>query len=131
MPDTTVQTTQKTEVINVTAALSALVGSVQDGIAVFSLPHTTAALIVCEDDAELRDDLVRVAEKLLADLRPFKHRRKNNPNAEAHIISALAGTSLTIAVRNGKLDLGTYQNVLLLEMDGPKQRAIRCVTVPA
>ncbi|NJN81574.1 MAG: YjbQ family protein, partial [Caldilineaceae bacterium] len=36
------------------------------------------------------------------------------------------GNGITIAIENGKLDLGTYQNVLLLEMDGPKQRELRC-----
>ena len=125
----TIQTSQKTEVMNVTDQLSQMIGDVNDGIALFSLPHTTAALIVCEDDDELREDLVRVAEAMLADLRPFKHRRKNNPNAEAHILSAMAGTSVMLAIENGQLVLGNYQNILLLEMDGPKQREIRCTTI--
>jgi len=126
---TTVETTQKTEVINVTEALAELIGDVKDGLALFYIPHTTASLIFCEDDAELREDLVRVAEKWLADCRPFKHIRKNNPNTEAHVLSAFGGASLTVAIEDGKLDLGTYQNILLLEMDGPKQRRIRCKVV--
>ena len=125
----TIQTSHKTEVMNVTDHLSQMIGAVNHGIALFSLPHTTAALLICEDDDELREDLVRVAETMLVDLRPFKHRRKNNPNAEAHILSALAGTSVMLAVENGELVLGNYQNILLLEMDGPKQREIRCTTI--
>lgn len=129
MNQVTIQTTRKTQVINVTDRLAAMIDSAAHGIALFSLPHTTAALIVCEDDDELREDLARVAETLLADLRPFKHRRKNNPNAEAHILSALAGTSVMLAVENGQLVLGKYQNILLLEMDGPKLREIQCMIV--
>ena len=129
MQTITIQTAQKTQVLRVTDQLAELVRDVNDGLAFLSVPHTTAALILCEDDPELRDDLVKVAQKILAPLRPFKHIRKNNPNAEAHILSALAGTSLVIAVENGAFDLGTYQNILLLEMDGPKSRDIRCKVI--
>lgn len=124
MITTTVQTTQKTQVINITEQLASLLGDVQNGLAVFSTPHTTVALVICEDDDELRDDLAHAAENLFAPLRPFKHRRNNNPNAEAHLLSAFAGTTLSVMVINGRLALGKYQNILLLEMDGPKQRDI-------
>jgi secondary thiamine-phosphate synthase enzyme len=127
----TVQSSQKTEAINVTEQLAAMIGDVEHGLAHFNVPHTTAALIICEDDVELRDDLVRAVENLLADLRPFKHARKSNPNAEAHIISALAGTTLVLAIEDSKFDLGTYQNVLFLEMDGPRRRNIHCTVFPA
>ena len=58
MQTITVQTNHKTEVIRVTELLADMVTEVIDGLAFFNVPHTTAALILCEDDAELRDDLV-------------------------------------------------------------------------
>ena len=126
MHSITVQTTSRTEAINVTERLSVLLDGIQNGLAFFSVPHTTAALVICEDDDELRDDLVKVAENLFAAQRPFQHIKKNNPNAEAHIFTALAGTSLVLAVEGGALALGIYQNILLIELDGPKSREIRC-----
>jgi secondary thiamine-phosphate synthase enzyme len=129
MTTITVTTTQKAEIINVTALLALQVAGIEQGIAVISLPHTSAALIVCEDDDDLRADIVRAAQELFAPLRPFRHIRKNNPNAEAHLISAFAGTSLALGVSQGTLQLGTYQNVLLLELDGPKTRELQCVVV--
>jgi secondary thiamine-phosphate synthase enzyme len=122
----TVQTRQKSEVINVTAQLAELAGDVQAGLALFYVPHTTASLLICEDDEELRQDLVRAAESWLAGSRPFAHIRNNNPNTEAHLLSAFGGTGISLAIEHGQLDLGTYQNILLLEMDGPKWREIRC-----
>ncbi len=127
-----ISTHAKTEVINVTEQVAAMVqeSGVAEGLAHLYVPHTTAALILCEDDAELREDIVKVAEEWLADLRPFKHIKKNNPNTEAHVLSAAAGTGVTLAVVNGAPDLGTYQNVLFLEMDGPKEtRQIRCQVI--
>lgn len=125
----TVETTRLTEAINVTARLNALVGDVTDGIVLFHLPHTTASLLLCEDDDELRADLEQVAQRWLAECRPFAHIRNNNPNSEAHILSAFGGASLTLGVSDGKLELGTYQNILLLEMDGPKRREIWCKVI--
>ncbi|NIM94009.1 MAG: YjbQ family protein [Anaerolineales bacterium] len=120
-----VQTQRKTEVQDVTPLVADFISVIQDGVAIVYTPHTTASLILSEDDDELRNDIVRVAENLLAACRPFTHIKRNNPNAEAHILSALGGTSVAIAIIDGKLDLGTYQNILLLEMDGPKEREIR------
>ncbi len=124
-----VSTQTKTEVINVTDQLAGMVNGVAGGIALFYTPHTTAALLMCEDDEELRRDLVRVAEGWLKGLRPFAHIRNNHPNAEAHIFSAFGGTNLAVAIENHQLDLGRYQHILLLEMDGPKEREIRCQLV--
>jgi secondary thiamine-phosphate synthase enzyme len=116
----------KTEAINVTETLVEMVQELTDGLVLFYIPHTTASLLLCEDDNELRHDIVRTAQKWLMECRPFTHIRKGNPNAEAHILSAFGGNSLTFAVEDGKPDLGKYQNILLLEMDGPKKREIRC-----
>jgi secondary thiamine-phosphate synthase enzyme len=122
----TLQSSAKTEVIPVTEALAVLCADVKDGFALFYMPHTTAALILCEDDAELREDIVKAAEAMFAPLRPFRHIRNNNPNTEAHLFSAIAGTQVMVAIEHGKLDLGTYQNLLFVELDGPKKREIRC-----
>ena len=122
----TLQSSAKTEVIPVTESLAALCADVEDGFALFYTPHTTAALILCEDDAELRDDIVKAAEAMFTPLRPFSHIRNNNPNTEAHLFSAMSGTQVIVAIEHGKLDLGTYQNLLFIELDGPKQREIRC-----
>ena len=87
MQTITIHTEHKTQVIRVTDQLAEMVADIADGLAFFNVPHTTAALIMCEDDDELRDDLVKVAQNILAEMRPFRHIRKNNPNAEAHILA--------------------------------------------
>ncbi|MDE2859822.1 MAG: secondary thiamine-phosphate synthase enzyme YjbQ [Chloroflexota bacterium] len=131
MRQITVATDQKTQVIDLTAQCQSLTSSVQNGVAIFHIMHTTAALILCEDDADLRQDLLKVAQNWLRDLRPFQHARRSNPNAEAHILSAFAGASLAIPVLDGKLALGSWQNILLLEMDGPRQRTVTCMAIEA
>jgi secondary thiamine-phosphate synthase enzyme len=118
------ETKAKIEVINVTQLVADHVKSLGDGLLHLFVPHTTTALILSEDDAELRADIERTAAHLLDNLEPYTHIRKGNPNAAAHIFSALAGCSMTLAVENGQLALGTYQNMLLIELDGPKTRQL-------
>ena len=122
--EASVSTDRKTQALDVTATCQSMIGNARNGIASFNLMHTTAALIVCENEPDLLDDIVRVAERWLADLRPFEHGRYGAPNAEAHITSALTGTSLTIPIVEGKLLLGSWQSILLLELDGPRRRKL-------
>ena len=125
----TLQTRQKTELIDVTTGLEALVAGVDDGLAFFSTRQPTAALLVAELTPELRLDFVKVVENLLAPFRPFKQMRKHTPNAEAHIFAALVGQSVTVAVEGGRLALGEGQRVLLVEFDGPQRREISCKVI--
>ena len=119
-----VETGNKVWIDNITARVEEAVQEVDSGLAHISIPHTTAAIFLAEDDDELREDYIRIATDTFAGLRPFKHIRKNNPNTEAHAFSSLLGSSLTVVVEDGELQLGTFQNIMLLEMDGPKERSV-------
>ena len=95
------------------------------------MPHTTAALIIGENDPEMLEDYEKVAVELPAPFEPFKHHRNDNRNAAAHVISSFAGTQLTLPVEDGKIVLGTWQRIIFIELDGPKTRTILCGSVVA
>ena len=124
-----ISTDRKTQALDITASCQSVIGNARNGIAVYNVMHTTAALIICENEPNLRDDIVRVAESWLADMRPFRHGRYGAPNAEAHISSALTGISLTLPFVDGKLLLGVWQSILLLELDGPRRRKLMCTVI--
>jgi len=126
-----IATEQPKQVIDVTDAAVNLLKERGDGLAFYYIPHTTATLLMSEDDPELRADLIQVATRWLKGCGPFGHIKKNNPNAEAHILSSMGGHGVTVAVKGGKLDLGEYQRLLLLELDGPKKRELRLCCIPA
>jgi secondary thiamine-phosphate synthase enzyme len=121
-----VQSDRKEQIVNITEELRKMVSAlgIASGLAVVSVPHTTAGVFISEDDAELREDLLSVARGLLSQVRPFKHRKNNNPNAEAHIVSSLLGSRVVIPVLANELHMGAYQNILFLELDGPKKRSV-------
>jgi secondary thiamine-phosphate synthase enzyme len=126
-----VTTTAALEVQNVTAFVKEYVQALGSGLVLVSVPHTTAAIMIGEDDQELRNDYVKVAREGISDLKPFEHVRNNNPNTEAHVFSSLFGTRVAVALENGSLGLGTYQNLLFFEFDGPKERHIDITFFPS
>lgn len=119
-----VRTEKNREIVDLTDRVSSLAAGLADGIALLSAPHTTVALLVSELDDELRRDYLKIADRLFEHVRPFAHIRNDNPNTEAHALSAMFGTSVVLPVTGGKLVLGTYQRILLFELDGPKARIV-------
>ena len=123
-----VKTTARISLENITAmVLGELEKSgIADGMAVLSVPHTTCGLVVNEDERGLRQDILRLVDRLLTPLaaeRDFEHDCVDD-NAQAHLTSLLLGHSLTLPVSGSRLSLGSWQSLFLVEMDGPRSRTI-------
>ena len=123
-----IRTPGKVAVVNVTAEVRRALArsAIRRGLAVVSVPHTTCAVCVNEDEAGLKKDLERLAAELLDPLERkerFHHDRIDN-NARAHLTSVLLGHSATLPVADGDLTLGAWQSLFLLEMDGPRTRRL-------
>ncbi len=124
----TVRTGARITVENVTpfVARELAASGVSDGLLVASVPHTTCGMAINEDEGGLKEDIRRVAERLLSPIaaeRSFSHDCVDD-NAQAHLTSVLLGHSVTIPVRDGRLHLGTWQSVFLIELDGPRSRRL-------
>ena len=117
-----VTTTRAIEAIDVTDSITS--SAWPDGWLILNAPHTTAALIIGENDPEMLADYEKVAAQLPAPFEPFRHHRNDNPNAAAHVISSFAGTQLLLPVETGRVMLGTWQRIIFIELDGPKRRII-------
>lgn len=90
--------------------------------------HTTAAMTTADLDPGTDLDMLDAFELLVPKLN-FRH--PHNPaHAPDHILSALIGTSVTLMVENGALVLGTWQRVVLVELDGPRTREVVIGFVP-
>lgn len=88
------------------------------------VPHTTAAITIQEnDDPNVPADIIDGLRRLIPDkgMLSYKHFEENAP---AHLKAALMGTSETILVENGKLQLGRWQSIFLCEFDGPRHRQV-------
>ncbi len=115
-------TTRPTEAIDITHLFDAR--SWPDGLLLASVEHTTAAIFLGESGAEMFADYERVASGLIEAHGPFLHETWNPGNAQSHVMSSFIGTQLLLPISKGRLDVGTWQRVIFLELDGPRRRSV-------
>jgi secondary thiamine-phosphate synthase enzyme len=119
-----VETTSRVTVEDVTADVRERIPTDFDsGLCTVFVRHTTTGITVNEAEERLLDDL----ESALADLVPTDEKYRHDQiddNADSHLRSMLLGSSVAIPVTDGRLDLGTWQSILLVEADGPRTRTL-------
>ena len=125
----TIETAAPLQATDVTDLVLADAPQISEGLLIISCPHTSAAVFLCEADDELLTDFAEFSGKWLAAFEPFHHVRNDNPNAAAHITSSMFGGQVIVPVFDGKPQLGTYQRVVFLELDGPKRRSLQVLAV--
>ena len=97
---------------------------VTDGMLLVSVPHTTCAVTLNEPERGLLDDLAQALERLAPWRGDYAHNRGSEDNAAAHVRAALLGHQLLVPVVDGRLQVGVWQDVLLVECDGPRSRTV-------
>ena len=120
-----IETANQSEIVDITSVVEQYVqeSGIENGICLVSSLHTTTALIINEADDALLNDVLELMERIVPRGAGYGHDRGDG-NAHAHLRAALLGSSVVIPVENGRLDLGTWQRVLFIELDGPRKRKI-------
>lgn len=118
-----VKTHRKREVVDITDEVNRILKksyAEKNGICHLSILHTTAALTTADLDPGTDLDMLDAFEAMIPKLR---YRHPHDPaHVPDHILSALIGTSVALPVERGSLVLGTWQRVVLMEFDGPRER---------
>lgn len=120
-----INTSKSFEIIDITSRVNELI-KMDDGIISIFSRHSTSAIVVNENESGLLSDLEFALDNLIQDKFSYQHDRIDN-NARSHLKSFLLSSSETLPIKNGKLDLGTWQSVFFIELDGP--RSGRTVTL--
>jgi secondary thiamine-phosphate synthase enzyme len=124
MKTLTIATRNKDEIVDITARVEAALREMhaENGVCTIFVAHTTCALTTADLDPGTDRDLLDALRHLLPSL---SYRHPHNPtHAPDHLISSIIGASLAIPFTNGNLLLGTWQRVILVELDGPRQRTV-------
>ena len=106
------------EIIDITAMINNEI-DIESGIVNVFSKHSTSAIVVNENERGLLKDLELMLSDLVSDKYSWQHDRIDN-NAKSHLKSFLLSSSETIPISDGKLDLGTWQSVFFVELDGPR-----------
>ena len=115
--------------VDISRDVAGLVRDAGDGAVVVYVPHTTAGVTINEDaDPSVRADLEMALERLVPRDLPFTHAEGNS---DAHTKASLMGSSVTVPVVSGALQLGTWQGIYFAEFDGPRRRRVLVTFLPA
>jgi secondary thiamine-phosphate synthase enzyme len=119
MQPLTIKTSKKREIIDITGKVGDLLPE-SSGVCFVHVQHTTAAITTADLDPGTDLDMLDAFEAMMPKL---KYRHPHNPaHVPDHILSSMIGTAASVPVANGNLVLGTWQRVILVELDGPRER---------
>ncbi len=117
-----IKTRKKREVLDITGTIESLLDNLATGICNLFILHTTAAVTTADLDPGTDLDMLDAFEAMIPKLH---YRHPHNPeHVPDHILSALIGTSVALPFERGNLILGTWQRVVLIELDGPRERQL-------
>ena len=120
-------TSKNFEIIDITSAINDLI-DVDNGIISIFSRHSTTAIVVNENESGLLSDFEFMLENLVQDKFTYEHDRIDN-NARSHLKSFLLSSSECLPIRNSRLDLGTWQSVFFVELDGPRSNRTLSLTI--
>ncbi len=117
-----VTTFEKEQLVDITRKIQSAIAesNIENGICFVHIAHTTAGLTINENaDPDVVDDILLSLDNIVKNLQGFKH---GEGNSIAHVKSSLMGNSVSVPVKNGRLQLGTWQGIYFCEFDGPRNR---------
>jgi len=116
-----ISTQKKRELIKITSEIEDIIkkSEIKEGICFVFLPHATASLLVNEDEEGLKEDIWQNIDNLFPSNINYRHNQLDN-NAEAHLINIWLGSNRIFLVSENRLERGSWQEIFLLENDGPR-----------
>ena len=116
-----ISTSKHQQCIDITEKIKQIIkeSKIQNGICFIYTPHATGGIIINENwDPNIQDDFLDAISDLIPEGK-WRHDRVDQ-NGASHIKSSIIGPSEYVPIENNKLKLGTWQNILFTEFDGPR-----------
>jgi secondary thiamine-phosphate synthase enzyme len=120
-------TSQRREYINITAAIEQCVieSGIREGLVLVNAMHITASVFINDDESGLHHDYEKWLERLAPE-KPYSQYEHNGyeDNADAHLKRTIMGREVVVAITNGKLDLGPWEQIFYGEFDGKRKKRV-------
>ena len=117
-----IESFNKIEIADITSKVEKIVSKnkIEKGLVSIYSKHSTSAIVINENEVGLIEDFENYLNRIVLEDN-YKHNHIDN-NARSHIQSFLLGNSISIPIINSKIDLGTWQSIFFVELDGPRSR---------
>jgi secondary thiamine-phosphate synthase enzyme len=120
-------TEKRIELINITLQVEKALrdSGIKDGLCLVNAMHITASVFINDDERGLHEDFVRWLEKNIPhDPKQYKHNLTGETNADAHIKRQFMGREVVVAVTEGRLDFGPWEQIFYGECDGRRKKRV-------
>src|SRR5687768_13319243 len=120
------ETKKPRELVRITDRVAAVVtqSGVHEGMALVSAMHITAGVFVNDNEPGLWEDIWAWLDRLAPENPDYRHHETGEDNGDAHLRSLLIHHQVIVPVTNGKLDLGTWQQIFYAEFDGQRRKRL-------
>ena len=117
-------TEKRYQLVDITGSVEGIVGKsgIKGGQVLVFVPHSTAAVLLTENEQGLKEDFLDILKKLVSGFN-FRHNAIDD-NADSHILSGLVGQAKILLLEDQRIIRGTWQQIFLAEFDGPKNRRV-------
>jgi secondary thiamine-phosphate synthase enzyme len=121
------ETSQRRELINITPAVETCLreSGIQEGMVLVNAMHITASVFINDDESGLHYDFEQWLEKLAPE-KPYEQYRHNGyeDNADAHLKRTVMGREVVVAITDGRLDFGPWEQIFYGEFDGKRRKRV-------
>ena len=121
------ETKKRRDYLNITPEVERILGKsgIREGLVLVNAMHITASVYINDDEPGLIQDFDQFLEKVAPyDLKGYLHHRTGEENGDAHLKRQLFGREVVVAVTEGKLDFGPWEQIFYAEFDGRRKKRV-------
>lgn len=122
-----ITTKESVEIVNITHQVEKIVVSsgIKEGLCLVNPMHITASVFINDEESGLKEDYKKWLEELAPkDVDKYKHNLTGEDNAHSHLKRTIMGREVVVAITDGKLDFGTWEQIFYGEFDGQRPKRI-------
>jgi secondary thiamine-phosphate synthase enzyme len=125
-----IKTSSRMEIIDISSKISEILDAsgLKQGIINIFTRHSTSAVVINENEPRLINDFENFLKEIISENKSYCHNAIDN-NADSHLRSFLLGTGQSVPFENYKMDLGTWQSIFFVELDGPRNRKVKITII--
>ena len=120
-------TKKRREYLNITAQVEEVVrrSGVKEGLCLVNAMHITASVYINDDESGLIQDFDEFLENAAPyDVKKYRHHQTGEDNGDAHLKRQIFGREVVVAITNGKLDFGPWEQIFYAEFDGRRRKRV-------
>jgi len=112
--------------LNITGEVAECIreSGVRDGLCLVNPMHITASVFINDDEGGLHADFLEWLEQLAPEDPRYRHHQTGEDNADAHLKRTIMGREVVVAITNGRLDFGTWEQIFYAEFDGLRRKRV-------